>query len=338
MKIICIGSSAKDVFYPTEEGKIFDTPEDLKSQQKFYFELGAKYQVENRYESIGGCSANVAVGLSRLGIRTYCYTKIGEDHLGKWITEELEREGVNTKFVEKESACKSDLSAIIVDRKSGEHTIFFNRDANERLEIFPKKIKKTDWIFVSALNSSEFVKWEDNLDSIIGTCNEKGIKLALNPGQSNIKENCGKVLEAIKRCQILMLNKDEAIEILSQGENKYLAEDLNDEMFLLKNLKAMGPEIVTLTNGARGAWLFDGRDFLYTQTIGKNPVETTGAGDAFSSGFLAAHLKGKNPEECLRWGIANSGNSLNFYGATQGLLKEEEILEKIKEVKIEKIS
>lgn len=337
MKIICIGSSAKDVFYPTEKGEIFDTPEDLKSQQKFCFELGAKYQVEDRYESIGGCSANVAVGLSRLGIKTYCYTKTGGDHLGKWIIEELEREGVNTKFVEKEKDCKSDLSAIIVDKKSGEHTIFFNRDANERLEIFTKKLKKADWIFMSALNSSKFVKWEDNLDKIVETCKEEGIKLSFNPGQANIKENCGKVLEAIKQSQILMLNKDEAIEILSQGENKYSTENLNDEMFLLKNLRAMGPEIVTLTDGARGAWLFDGKTSLYTQTIGKNPVETTGAGDAFSSGFLAAHLKGKNPEECLKWGIANSGNSLDFYGATQGLLKEEKMLEKIKEVEIERI-
>ena len=337
MRIICIGSSAKDVFYPTEKGEIFDTPEDLKSQQKFIFELGAKYQIEDRYESIGGCAVNVAVGLSRLGIKTYCYTKVGKDNLGKWIIEELKHEGVDDKFVEIEKDCKSDLSAIIVDKKSREHTIFFNRDANERLEIFAKKLKKADWIFVSALNSSEFVKWEENLEKIVEACREKGIKLAFNPGQANIKENCGKVLEAIKQSQILMLNKDEAIEILSQEENKYSAENLNDEMFLLKNLKAMGPGIVTLTDGARGAWLFDGKISLYTQTIGKNPVETTGAGDAFSSGFLAAHIKGKNPEECLKWGIANSGNSLDFYGATQGLLREEEMLEKIKEVEVKKI-
>ncbi|MFA5777409.1 MAG: carbohydrate kinase family protein [Parcubacteria group bacterium] len=336
MQIICIGSSAKDVFYPTEKGHIVDTPEDLESQKKFCFELGAKYQVEDRYESIGGCAANVAVGLSRLGIKTYCYTKIGKDNLGEWIVEELKREGVDKEFVEIEKDCQSDLSAIIVDKKSGEHTIFFNRDANERLEIFPEKLKKADWIFVSALNSSEFVKWEENLGKIVGVCKERGIKLALNPGQSNIKENCAKIIEAIKQSQILMLNKDEAIEIMSR-EKKYSAEDLNDEIFLLENLKAMGPETVTLTDGARGAWLLEGNSFLQTETIGKNPVETTGAGDAFSSGFLAAHLKGKDAEECLKWGIANSGNSLNFFGATGGLLKEEGMLEKIKEVEIKKI-
>ncbi len=337
MRIICIGSSAKDVFYPTEKGQIIDTPEDLESQKKFCFELGAKYQVDDRYESIGGCAANVAVGLSRLGIKTYCYTKIGKDNLGKWIIEEFKSEGVDDKLVEIEKNCKSDLSAIIVDKKSGEHTIFFNRDANERLEIFPEKLKKADWIFVSALNSSESVKWEENLEKIVVACKEKGTKLALNPGQANIKENCVKVIEAIKQSEILMLNKDEAIEIVSGIGNEYSKDDLNDEIFLLENLKMMGPKTITLTDGARGAWLFDGNLFLQTETIGRNPVETTGAGDAFSSGFLAAHLKGKDAEECLKWGIANSGNSLGFYGAIKGLLKEGEMLEKIKEVEIKKI-
>jgi sugar/nucleoside kinase (ribokinase family) len=337
MKVICIGSSAKDVFYPTDKGQIIDTPEDLESQKKFCFELGAKYQVSDRYESIGGCAANVAVGLSKLGIESYCYTRIGDDNLGEWISEELKHEGVNNKFLETVKDCRSDLSAIIVDEKSREHTIFFNRDANERMEVVPERLKGVEWIFVSALSSSEFIKWEENLDKIIKVCKERGIKLALNPGQANAKEDCKKVVEAIKQSQILMLNKDEAIEILSQEDSTCSNEDLNDEVFLLENLKAMGPGIVTLTDGARGAWLFDGENFLYTRTIGKNPVETTGAGDAFSSGFMAAFLKGKTAEDCLKWGIANSGNSLNFFGATKGLLREKEMLEKIKEVKVEKI-
>lgn len=335
MRIICIGSSAKDIFYPTEKGQLIDTPEDLTSKKKFCFELGAKYQVDDRYESIGGCAANVAVGLSKLGTETYCYTKVGNDYLGKWIIGELEKEGVKSDFVEIEEDCKSDLSAIIVDKKSGEHTIFFNRDANERLEIFPEKIEKAEWIFVSALNSSEFVKWEDNLKKILNSCEENKIKLALNPGQSNIKENVEKIIEAIKKSEILMLNKDEAIEIISRCEIDCFEKDLDEEKFLLKKLKAIGPRVVTLTDGIRGAWLYDGKSFLYTKTVGKNPVETTGAGDAFSSGFLAAYLKEKSLEECLSWGIANSGNSLNYYGATGGLLDEKEIIEKIKEIKTE---
>jgi sugar/nucleoside kinase (ribokinase family) len=133
-----------------------------------------------------------------------------------------------------------------------------------------------------------------------------------------------------------MSNKDEALEIINKiGE--FSGEDLNSELFLVKKIKELGPEIVSITDGIRGAWGYDGENFYHVGTVGKNLVETTGAGDAFSSGFIAAYLKEKNLEECLKWGIANSGNSLNFFGATGGLLKEEEITEKIKEIKIEKI-
>lgn len=337
MNVICIGSSAKDIFFPTDKGEIIDTPEDLTSRKKFCFELGAKYQVEDRFESVGGCAANVSAGLSRLGIETGCRTNVGNDYSGKWIKDELEKEGVNSGLIETLEDCPSDLSTIIVDKKSGEHTIFFNRDANERLVIQPQNLKNARWIFASALNSGDLVAWEENLEKILNACAENKIKLAFNPGQANIKENPSKVIEAIKKTDILMVNKDEAVEILSGSGNEYSKGDLDSEKFLLISLKNFGPKIVTLTDGARGAWAFDGKEILYAKTIGENPVETTGAGDAFSSGFLGAFLKEKNIEECLKWGIANSGNSLNFYGATKGLLNEAEIVEKIKEIKIEKI-
>jgi sugar/nucleoside kinase (ribokinase family) len=337
MRIICIGSSSKDIFFPTDGGKIIDTPEDITSQKKFVFELGAKYQVDDRFESVGGCATNVSVGISKLGVESGVITKVGDDYLGKWIQDEIGKEGVDKSLIEIENGCSSDLSAIIVDKKSGERTIFFNRDANEKLEVKPENLEKAEWVFVSALNSSEFVKWEDNLDKIIKTCLEKGIKLALNPGQSNIKGNCPKIVEAIKNSQILMVNKDEAVEILSSEKEKYSESELNDEKFLMETLKKMGPEIVTLTDGSRGAWAYDGKTFMHAKSAADNVVETTGAGDAFSSGFISAYLKGKDTKECLCWGIANSKNSLGFYGATGGLLREEEMPEKIKDIEVKEI-
>lgn len=333
MKIICIGSASMDIFFPTEEGIIIDTPEDITSQKKFAFELGAKYQIDDRYESLGGCAANVSVGLSRLGTETGCYSRIGNDLLGKSIEERLNVEGVNVSLIQHDEKYKSDLSAIIVDKKSGERTIFFNRDANEKLKVTESDLEGAEWIFISALNGD----WKGNLDKILEHCEKSKAKIALNPGQRNMKDDCKKVIDAIKKCEILILNKDEAIEIISHLGESFDKEDINDEKFLLAKLKDFGPSIVALTDGARGAWSFDGESYFYNKVVGINPTETTGAGDAFNSGFLAAYLKGKKVEECLRWGIANSGNSLNFYGAIEGLLKEDEMLDKIKEIEIEKI-
>ncbi|MCD6149691.1 carbohydrate kinase family protein [bacterium] len=332
-QIICVGSSGKDIFLPTDEGIILDTPEDITSQKKFAFELGAKYQIDDRFEALGGCAANVSAGLARLGIKVYCCTKIGDDMLGEWIKAELEKEKVSTDLIQTEKSCKSDLSAIIVSAKSGERTIFFNRDANEKLEIFPEKLKNTDWIFVSALNG----EWEKNLDAIINLVKKENIKLAFNPGQRNIKDNPGKIIEAIKNCNLLLLNKDEAIEIVNSEQGTANNKQLNDEVFLIKRLRELRPEIVVITDGLRGAWAFDGKNLFYVQSTEDKPIDTTGAGDAFSSAFLASYLKGKKIEESLKWGAANGGSAVKFYGAIEGLLNIESMEKYANDIEVKRI-
>lgn len=336
-KLICIGSASKDIFFPTEKGIIIETPDDITSQRKIAFELGAKYQVDDRFEAPGGVAANVAQGMARLGVEAGCYSKVGDDMLGQWITEEIKKEGVDVSLLQVEKGVKSDLSAIIVDSKSGERTIFFNRDANERLEILPEKLGETEWIFVSALNGNPEKSWEKLLEEILDIAKAKNVKIALNPGQRNIQDNAEKVLAAVKSSTVLILNKDEAIEIMSEKLEDKNEKLLNDEVYLLKELKKMGPQIVVLTDGLRGAWASDGEKVIHVESSNDKPIETTGAGDAFSSGFLSATLKGKSIEEAIRWGAANGGNVVNFFGAKEGLLREEEIINKIKDIEVKVI-
>ena len=75
-QVICIGSGSKDIFFPTTEGITQETPDDLTAQKKIIFELGAKYHIDNRFESLGGCAVNQACGLRRLGfVVAYSQTK-----------------------------------------------------------------------------------------------------------------------------------------------------------------------------------------------------------------------------------------------------------------------
>jgi len=102
-KVVCIGSSGKDIFFPTREGVIVETPEDLESQKKIAFELGAKFHINDRFESMGGCAVNVACGLARLGVPSACYTVVGNDMIGRWLKEELDKESVDTGLVVEEN-------------------------------------------------------------------------------------------------------------------------------------------------------------------------------------------------------------------------------------------
>lgn len=333
-EIICIGSSSKDIFFPTKEGLVFDTPEDITAQKKIAFELGAKYQIDRIIEAPGGCAANVAQGLSRLGIKTACYTKIGKDEVGKWIKKELKKEKVSLKLIQEDKACKSDISAIIVDESTRDHVIFFNRESNTSLEIIPRKIKNTQRIFISALNG----EWEKHVDDILTVAKENDIEILFNPGQRNIKDNPNKVLEIIEKSRVVILNKDEAIGIMTATDKNLENQNLNDEIFLLNSLVSINKGVVVLTDGGRGSWATDGISMFFSQIKVENPVDTLGAGDSFSSGFLAGHISGKNIEESLRMGMANGASVIMYYGAKEGLLNKDNIDRSTGNVDVKKLN
>lgn len=319
-KIICIGSASKDIFFPTGEGVFMETPEDITAQKKVAFEVGAKYQVDDRFEAVGGVAANCAQGLARLGMDVATYSCVGDDQIGQWVTDELRKERVGTELIEQREGAQTDLSAILVFTQNGERTIFFNRDANELLRVDAEKIADAEWIFVSALNGD----WKTNLQTAVRVAQEKNIKLAINPGQRNMKDDIAIVLETMKQADVLLVNKDEAIELV-MGINKASAEELQDEAFLIKILHAYGAKVIGLTDGIRGAWGYDGESMVFVDVLRQKAVDATGSGDAFGSGFLSAWIQGRGLEQALRYGIVNGGSVVRFYGAREGLLCSDEI-------------
>lgn len=189
-QIICIGSASKDIFFPTDAGVFVDTPEDITSQKKVSFEMGAKYQVEDRFEAVGGVAANCAQGLSRLNIAVACYSCIGTDDLSEWVLSELLKEQVSTDLIERAEGAQTDLSSILVFTQNGERTIFYNRDANELLSVQPEKLQ-SDWIFISALNGD----WKRNMQTILQVVHEKQLKLVVNPGSEICVMTCNRLLK-----------------------------------------------------------------------------------------------------------------------------------------------
>jgi sugar/nucleoside kinase (ribokinase family) len=326
-KIITIGSVCKDMFFPTSEGVVIQTPDDITSQNKIAFELGAKYHIDRRYEALGGIAINVAVGLVKLGEEVTSYTRVGDDEIGKWIVKELQKIGIRMvpDFIEKD--CQSDLSSILVDIKSADRVIFSNQVANQTLIIDKEKIGHHDWIFIGDLSGS----WQVNIDTIVAFAKKYHTPIAFNPRQKTIHDDVNKIIETIASCELLSVNKDEAIEIVSGYDKEILPELLNEEEYLIKVLYKIGGKIIALTDGSRGAWAYDGGDeVLHVKARMQKAVDSTGAGDAFTSAFFAAHIKGKNLLTALTWGIINSSNSVTAYGGQQGLLTQEQIERELK--------
>jgi sugar/nucleoside kinase (ribokinase family) len=331
-KIICVGSACKDIFFPTSEGKISATPEDLLSQKKISFELGAKYKIEERFESLGGCAVNVACALAQLGIAPDCYSKLGDDHNGRWIRSKLEEYGVKQELITTEKYFASDLSAIIVDETSGERIIFSNQKVNGTLQIDPENLKKAKWIFIGDLQGA----WEEHLQNIFQIAKKNKIRIVFNPRQNNIHDNVQKIREYLPYAEIVFLNKDEALEIVSTQGN-FSKEKLTDEKFLITELKKIGGRIVVMTDGSMGAWAMQEEKIFFVPAIKVKAYDSTGAGDAFSGAFWGAYLKGEKIAECLKWGIVNGGSVVQFYGGQRGLLSEADLRKDAKNLEVKEI-
>lgn len=324
IQVLCIGSISIDLFFPTDEGIIIDTPNDITSQKKLAFELGGKVLAPELHTAVGGVAANVSQGLAKLGIQAASYSCIGKDSNGEFCLKALQKNDVHTKYVKVLPGAKTDVSAIIVLVPSGERTIIHNRDANKKLIVHTKDLN-TPWVFVSALNGA----WQMNIETILNAqkrATGKNFKIALNPGQHNIKEDSGIIFQVIRVSDFLVLNKDEAIELVLYKNPECEPSSLENEVFLLKTLHQAGAKIVALTDGIRGAWVYDGSNFWFLQTPpSAKVVDTTGAGDAFTSGFFGALLLGKSMDECLRYGMANSQAVIQEYGGSAMLRTQAEI-------------
>ncbi len=317
-KVICIGSSTQDIFFPTSEGKIIETPEELISQRKIAFELGAKYKIDRRFESLGGCSANVAAGLSRQNLEVAHYTVVGKDAIGEWIKKIHLEENIGINLVET-CDCKSDLTMVLVNEDGGERVIFHHKEANEKFEFDPDKLTKADWVYIGDI----FGDWKGIVEGIAEKAAKENMLIAFNPRETMISDGGKKIFDFFRSCEIVFLNKDEAIEILLAHNGKI---DSQDEKYLMAELKKSGARVIVITDGERGAWAINEDNDVHVDAVKVDKaIDMTGAGDAFASGFLAAYIKRKDLEECVHWGVKNGASVVKHFGGIKGLLRENEM-------------
>ena len=140
------------------------------------------------------------------------------------------------------------------------------------------------------------------------------IKLAFQPGTYQMKFGRKKLAGIYRRADVFISNKEEAQRILEVSEP--------DVKKLMKGMTELGPKVVVVTDGTKGAYAYDGTSawFMPPYPDNKPPLERTGAGDAFSSTFVAALCLGLSVQDALRWAPINSMSVVQYVGAREGLL------------------
>ncbi|MDD4607048.1 MAG: carbohydrate kinase family protein [Patescibacteria group bacterium] len=315
--LLTIGGGALDITFYSNEGKVIKTSQDLTRQQWLGFEYGAKISIKDSCFTFGGGATNVAVGIQKLGLKTACLVRVGDDGYGQQIIQNLKKQGVKIDWIQKDNKYGSGFSFIVALKQTGEHVAFLYRGANNYLQVTPNVFKKISpsWVFVSSLSGDN---WQDILKIIFNP--KETYQIAWNPGSRQISAGYKKIKKYLEKTSVLFLNKDEAIElVLSLGVKTREIEKLFKELYI------HGSKIVVITDGENGAYAFDGRE-IYFQSVAKiKAKDTTGAGDALASGFLSQYIQGVNFKKSLQAGTKNSFSVLKQVGAQNGLLTKAEL-------------
>ena len=302
---VAIGDTVTDAFIRLKEAEVHCRLDHEVCEICMRFGDKIPYESVTVIPGVGN-SANAAVSASRLGLKTAFVSNVGDDQYGGEIIETLGKEGIDTRFIKTNEGKKTNFHYVLWFQD--DRTILIK---HENFDYELPDIGEPKWAYLSSLgeNSLEFHR------TLAGYFNtHPSIKLAFQPGTFQIKFGAEALADIYRRADAFFCNREEARRILETTED--------DIKKLLGMVHGLGPKIVAITDGTKGAYASDGEHawFMPPYPDPKPPLSRTGAGDAFSSTFTVALALGKSVPEALRLAPISSMSVVQHVGARAGLL------------------
>jgi len=313
---LAIGDITTDAFIKLQDAEVHCDIDEENCKLCMNFADKIPYESVTEVRGVGN-SPNAAVSASRLGLSSALLSHVGDDLNGKECIESLQKDNVDTDFIQIEKDFPTNYHYVLWYQ--AERTILVKHA--EFNYLIPKDIPTPSWIYLSSLADNSLPFHNEIADYLKKNPN---VKLAFQPGTFQINMGYEKLKDIYKHSELFFCNVQEAQRILGTKEH--------DIKKLLKMMRDLGPSIVVITDGPKGAYTYDGNEIwsipMYPDPA--PPVDRTGAGDSFSSAFTVALALGKSIPEALSWGPINSMSVVQYVGAQEGLLSREKLEEYLK--------
>lgn len=301
--VITIGSATQDVYLVSKDFRIVrDRRSPTGVSEEFSF--GSKVELDDLLQEVGGGATNAAVTFQRQGLRTACVCKIGNDPAGDDVIRTLRSYKVDPRFVVRDRTDRTAFSALFLG-KGGERTalVYRGASANFTERMVPWNKLRARWFYISSLGGNlQFLR------RAISHAHRTGAKVAVNPGKAELTKAAAR--STLRQADVLLLNREEA-ELLFHARGPKLP----------KAVARWRKGTVVVTDGAKGSWTVTPTGAWRLRIKPVHAVDTTGAGDAFGSGFVAALAKQPhNIPAALRLGAINSAGEVQHVGAKKGLV------------------
>lgn len=289
---------------------------DLYGQQ-----IGSRLEdITSFAKSVGGCPANIAIGTARLGLRSALLSRVGDEQMGRFIREQLQREGVSVKGLVTDPARLTALVLLSVEDEGVSPMIFYRSDCAD-MALAPGDV---DEAFIASARAVVVTGTHFSRDNsaaaqrkAIGIAKQHGRKIVFDIdyrpnlwGLAGHAEGFERYVKSEKVSQQLKTVLPDCDLIVGTEEEIMIASGVDDVLGALKTIRALSAATIVLKRGAMGCIIYDGpiRNDLEHGVVGKGfPIEifnVLGAGDAFMSGLLRGWLGGESLETAATWANA----------------------------------
>lgn len=264
---------------------------------------------------VGGCAANVAVNLSRVGRRASIACRVGNEVLGSFAAQVLIDKGVDCDQLRFSKTSRT-ATTMVVNVRGEDRRFIHDAGANAELtgeEVPLDAIRQSRVLYVGGFGLNAALSGE-NVARLFAAARETGVLTVLDVVVG--EEDVGAMLEPVlPYTDLFFPNEDESLAITGLSEPVRQGE----------RFRQLGAQRVIITRGTRGTVLVDDKQCFQMAAHAVEQVDATGGGDAFVTGYLHAFLDGLEPEDCVRYGSALGASCVRAAGATSGVFGAEEL-------------
>ena len=263
-------------------------------------------------KKIGGAPANFAYHVSQFGLTSCVVSAVGDDALGKEITENFTSKGLNQLIAEvpyPTGTVQVEIDpAGVPQYEIKENVAWDNIPYTARLEQLAERTKAVCFGSLAQRNVVSRNTINRFFDAMPRTADSLVVfDVNLRQGFYNKEIICN----SMKRCNILKINDEELVTVSRMFG--YPGIDLQDKCWIL--LGKYNLKMLILTCGINGSYVFTPGNVSFQPTPKVEVADTVGAGDSFTAAFIASILKGRSVQEAHSLAVQTSAYVCTKKGA-----------------------
>ncbi|MDN3522692.1 bifunctional 5-dehydro-2-deoxygluconokinase/5-dehydro-2-deoxyphosphogluconate aldolase [Halomonas ramblicola] len=321
LDLICLGRAAVDLYGDQLGSRL----EDMSGFAKY----------------LGGSSGNIAYGTARMGLKSAMLTRVGDEHMGRFVREELARAGVDTSHVVTDPERLTGLVILGIKDRDTFPLIFYRHDCADMAvdsgDFGPEFIASSRALLITGTHFSTEQTYQTS-KTAIEYAKAAGTKVILDIdyrpvlwGLTTLGDGETRFIsdEGVSRhLQSILPDLD---LVVGTEEEVHIAGGSTDTITALKNIRKLTDATIVLKLGAQGCTVLDGEipgseaDFEVHTGVRVEVLNVLGAGDAFLSGFLRGWLRDESHAHSCAYANACGALVVSRHGCAPAIPSGEEL-------------